>query len=116
MEEQEIPAVSGRVYQFIPAKRNDTVRNTGRPKYLPIKTCGDNGVNCELIVKHNAMRSTDRRKRDVFSNLGALHNLAKIEDIDVDEYMDRNKKIGFTDELLKAGEKLLDGSPGGFFS
>ena len=45
MEEQGIPAGSGKVYRFIPAKRNDTVRNTGYPKYLPVKTCGDNGVN-----------------------------------------------------------------------
>ena len=29
--------------------------------------------------------------------------------------MDRKERSGFTDELLKAGEKLLDGSPGGFF-
>ena len=88
MEEQEIPVGSGRVYQFIPAKRNDTVRNTGRPKYLPVKICEDDGANCELIVKHNAVRNIDRRKRGVFSNLGALHNLARIEDIDVEEYMD----------------------------
>ena len=29
MEEQEIPQGSGKVYHFIPAERNDTVRNTG---------------------------------------------------------------------------------------
>ena len=46
--------------------------------------------------------------------MGALHSLAKIEEIDVEEYMDRKKRSGFTDRLLKAGEKLLDGSPGGF--
>ena len=115
MEEQEIPAGSGRVYQSIPAERDDTVRNTGLPKYLPIEACGDDGVNCELIVKNNAARSTDRRKRGVFSNLGALHNLAKIEEIDVEEYMDRKKRSDFTDGLLKARKKLLDGSPGGFF-
>ena len=51
MEEQEIPARSGKVYQFIPAERNDTIRNTGCPKYLPVKICGDDGVNCELIMK-----------------------------------------------------------------
>ena len=67
--------------QFIPAKRNDTVRNTGRPKYLPIKTCGDDEVNCKLIVKNNTAMSTDRRKRGIFSNLGALHSHAKIEEM-----------------------------------
>ena len=29
--------------------------------------------------------------------------------------MDRKKRSGFTDGLLKAGKKLRDGSPGGFF-
>ena len=29
--------------------------------------------------------------------------------------MDRKKRSGFIDGLLKAGEKLLDGSPGEFF-
>ena len=29
--------------------------------------------------------------------------------------MEQKKRSGFTDELLKAGEKLLEGSPGGFF-
>ena len=96
------------MYRFIPAERNYTVRNTGCPKYLPVKTCGDDGVNCELIVKHNPVMSTDRRKRDVFSNLGVLHNL------DIEDTMDRKKRRGFTDGLLKAGKKLLDGSPGGF--
>ena len=52
MEEQEIPAGSGKVYWFIPAERNDTVKKTDCPKYLPVKTCGDDGVNSELIVKH----------------------------------------------------------------
>ena len=31
MEEQELPAGSGKVYQFIPAESNDTVKDTGRP-------------------------------------------------------------------------------------
>ena len=51
----------------------------------------------------------------MFTNMGALHSLAKIEEIDVEEYMDRKKRSGFTDGLLKAGEKLLNGIPGGFF-
>ena len=57
----------------------------------------------------------DRRRRDIFSNLGALHNLARLEDLDVEDVTDRKKRSGFTDGLLKAGEKLLDGSPRGFF-
>ena len=88
MEEQEIPAESGRVYQFIPAERNDTVINKVHPKYLPVKIFRDDGTNCELIVKHNTVMNTDRRKRGVFSNLGALHNLARLEDLDVEDIMD----------------------------
>ena len=66
MEEQEAPARSGKVYQFVPAKRNDTVKSTGRPKYLPIKTCENDGIECELIVKTDAARNMDRRNRYVF--------------------------------------------------
>ena len=51
MEEQEIPQGSGKVYHFIPAERNDTVRNTGRHNYLPIDICGDEGENCERVPK-----------------------------------------------------------------
>ena len=88
MEEQEIPAGSGKVYWFIPAERFDTVRSTGHPKYLPAETCGDDGANCEFIVEQNAVMNIDRRKRGVLSNLGALHNLARLEYLDVGEYMD----------------------------
>ena len=112
MEEQEILLGSGKVYQFIPAERNDTVRNTGRPKYLPVKICGD---NCDIVTKQNAVMNPDRRRRDIFSNLGALHSLARLEDLDVEDVTDRKKRSRFTDGLLKAREKLLDGSPGGFF-
>ena len=66
MEEQEVPARSGKVYRFIPAERNDMARNTGSPKYLLVKPCGDDGVKCELIVKHNPVMSTGKRKREVF--------------------------------------------------
>ena len=38
-----------------------------------------------------------------------------MEDINVSRYMERKERSGFTDILLKAGEKLLDRSPGGFF-
>ena len=51
MEEQEIPQGSGKVYHFIPAERNDTVRNTGRHKYLPINICGNEGENCKQVQK-----------------------------------------------------------------
>ena len=61
MKEQEIPARSGKVYQFIPAERNDTIRDTGCPKYLPVQTCGDDGVNCELIV--NTQYSDEHRQK-----------------------------------------------------
>ena len=61
------------------------------------------------------MVTSDRRRRDVFSNLGALHNLARLENLVLEDTTDQKKRSGFTDGLLKAGEKLLDGSPGGFF-
>ena len=58
------------------------------------------------------MVTSDRRRRDVFSNLGALHNIAKLEDLNHEHIMEQKKRSRFTDGLLKAGEKLLDGSPG----
>ena len=94
------------------------MKSTGRPKYLPIKTYENDGVNYRTIVKTNTAMDTGRKKRGVFTNanmvVGALHSLSKVEEIDVVEYMDRKKRSDFTDELLKAGEKLLDGSPGVF--
>ena len=44
-----------------------------------------------------------------------LCTILRVEDIDIEEYRDPKKRSGFTDGLLKAGEKLLDGSLGGFF-
>ena len=85
MEEQEIPLGLGKVYRFIPAERNDTVRNIGRPKYLPVEICGDDEVNCDCVTNQNALTASDRRIRDVFSNLGALHNLARLEDLDLED-------------------------------
>ena len=61
MEEQEAPPGSGKVYQFIPAKRNDTVKSTGRPKYLPIKTYENSGVDCGIIVKTGAAMDMEER-------------------------------------------------------
>ena len=68
------------MYRFIPARRNDTVKKTGRPKYLPVEVCGD---NCDIVAKRNTVMNPDRSRRDIFSNLGALHSLAKLEDLDI---------------------------------
>ena len=82
MEDQEIPADSGNRYCYLPAKQDDCVAKTGRPKYLPIDTCQSYGIGCNSKVK----------------------------------YLQPGwqKRSGFTSGLIKAGEKLLDGSPGGF--
>ena len=56
------------------------------------------------------MVTLDRGKRDLFSTLRDLHDLAGIEDP-----TERKKRSGFTDGLLIAREKLLVGSPAGFF-
>ena len=114
MEEQKILQRSGKVYHFIPAERNDTVRITGRHKYLPINICRNEGENSEQIPRIT-VKTLDRKKRGVFSNLRALHNIAKLEDLDLEDVAEQKKISGFTDGLLKAGEKLLDGSPSGFF-
>ena len=47
MEEQKILQGSGKVYHFIPAERNDSVRYKGRRKYLHINICGDEEENYE---------------------------------------------------------------------
>ena len=87
MEAWEIPLDSGKVYRFILAERNDTIRHTGRPKYLPVEVCGDDEVNCDRVTNQNALTALDRR-RNVFSNLGALHNLARLEDLDNEDATD----------------------------
>ena len=119
MEEEEAPTRSRRAHRFVPAKRTDTVKSTGYPKYLPIKTYENDGVDYGTIVKTDAAMDTGRKRRGVFTNanmvMGALHSLSKVEEIDVAEYMDRKKRSGFTNGLLKARVKLLDGSPGGLF-
>ena len=43
MEEQDISSHSGKKYQFILAERNDTIKFTGRYKYLPVNICGYEG-------------------------------------------------------------------------
>ena len=82
MEKQELPVGSREKYVYLPAKRDDQVTETGRPKYLPIDTCQSYGVGCSNKTKY---LQTSWQKRS-----------------------------GFTSGLIKAGEKLLDGSPGGF--
>ena len=46
MERQQLPAASREKYVYLPAKRDDKVTETGRPKYLPIDTCKSYGVGC----------------------------------------------------------------------
>ena len=82
MEKKELPVGSREKSVYLPAKRDDQVTKTGRPKYLPIDTCQSYGVGCSSKTKQLQT---------------SQHN-----------------KSGFTSGLIKAGEKLLDGSPGGF--
>ena len=82
MENQDIPAGSGNRYRYLPAKQDDRVAKTRRPKYLPIDTCQSYGIGCNSKVKYLQPG--------------------------------QQKRSGFTSGLIKAGEKLLDGSPGGF--
>ena len=46
MERQQLPAASRENYVYLPAKRDDKVTETGRPKYRPIDTCKSYGVGC----------------------------------------------------------------------
>ena len=99
MEKQEIRLKLGEKYEFVPAQRNDTDEKTGRPKYFVEEACED---SC----------NPNRNRRDVFANLGAMHSIMNLEDLNI---TDRKKRSEFTDGLIKAGGKLLDRSPGGFF-
>ena len=117
MEEQEISARSGKIYRFIPVNRKDLATKTGHPKYLPVDTCKNYGINCEPIMKHKDVRSTERTKRgvispSVFTNIRGMHHLADLKDINIARYMERKKISNFTNGLIKAGEKLFDRSPG----
>ena len=85
---EDAPLGSGKAYKFIPARRNDTVRKTGHPKYLPIISENNYGT---IMVNDAAMR---RSKRDVFTNVGAIYSLANIGDIDISEYIERKKRVG----------------------
>ena len=82
MEDQEIPAGSGNRYCYLPARQDEGVTKTSRPKYLPINTCQYYGIGFNSKVKYLQPG--------------------------------RQKRCGITSGLIKAGEKLLDGSPGGF--
>ena len=52
MEKQELPVGSREKYVYLPAKRDDQVTETGRPKYLPIDTCQSYGVGCSNKTKY----------------------------------------------------------------
>ncbi len=52
MENQEMPAGSGNKYVYHPAKQDDQVAKTGRPKYLPVDTCQSYGIGCNSKVKY----------------------------------------------------------------
>ena len=67
--------------------------------------------NCGIVT------SQDRSRRNVFSNPDVIHNLTNFAylNLEVLNITDRKKRSEFTDGLLNAGGKLLDGNPGGFF-
>ena len=56
------------------------------------------------------MEISDRKRREVFSNL-----ITRLGDLNHEHTTERKKRSEFTDGLLKARGKLLDGSPRGFF-
>ena len=61
MENQEMPAGSGDKYVYLPAKRDDQVAKTGRPKYLPIDTCKSYGIGCNSKTKYLQLRLTEEK-------------------------------------------------------
>ena len=64
MERQQLPAASRENYVYLPAKRDDKVTETGRPKYRPIDTCKSYGVGCN---KKTNYLQTSRHKRSSFT-------------------------------------------------
>merc|ERR1711867_327745 len=52
MEKQELPVGSREKYIYLPAKQDDQVTKTGRPKYLPIDTCQSYGIGCNSKTKY----------------------------------------------------------------
>ena len=61
--------------------------------------------------------SQDKDTRNIYSNPDVVHNLTNFAylNLDVLNITDRKKRSTFTDGLLNAGGKLLNGNPGGFF-
>ena len=94
------------------------VRKTGCTKYLPISVSENDDINHGIIVVTDAaMRRSNRGiiLLSVFTNVGGIHRLANLKDINIASYIERKKRSYFTERLIKADDKLLDGSPGGFF-
>ena len=70
--------------------------STGCPKYLLTHTCKNDGANCEPIMKHNDVRSTERTTRSVipksvFTTIRGIHSFANLKDINIARYMERKK-------------------------
>ena len=65
MENQEMPAGSENKYVYLPAKQDDQVAKTGRPKYLPIDKCQSYGIGCNSKVKYKvlATRPTEEKSQ-----------------------------------------------------
>ena len=84
MEEGEYPSGPGKAHQFVLGMRNDILKNTGRPKYLPIKTCEKNGVDCEIVKETGGATDMGRWKRNVFTHIamvmGVFSSLPTIEE------------------------------------
>ena len=66
--EEEAPSRSETSHKFVPAKRNDTVKSTGLPKYLPIKTSEIDRVDYGITVNIGATIDMGRRMRGMFTN------------------------------------------------
>ena len=108
MDKQELGLKVGENHNFVLAQRSDINKKTGRPKYIPVEACKD---NCSINT------SQDKDTRNIYSNPDVVHNLTNFAylNLDVLNITDRKKRSTFTDGLLNAGGKLLDGNPGGFF-
>ena len=63
MEDQELP--DGSRYCYLPARQDDLVPKTGRPKYLPINTCQSYEIGCNSNVKY---LQPGRQKRSGFTS------------------------------------------------
>ena len=91
------------------------MRKKGCPKYLLIMVSMNDNINHGIIVVTDAAMRRSKRgviPPSVFTNVGGIHRLAYLKDINIARYMERKKRSQFTKGLLKTGEKLLDGSSG----